>query len=122
MANIVFDVDNKTYTATLYENIHDHKRTCFCILKSKNPIKVFSGICVKNPNDGIKYDENFGFHLAFKRALFYQYVIEKISNELISEKKTTAKGLIHDWRGYFQRFRIPFGKALHQWYVPISEQ
>lgn len=121
MPDIIFTVDDKDYIAHLrsgYITSHGKdKKLCTCIITSDNPIRDYAGSAIKNPNDGMKYDENYGFHLAFKRALFYQYVIERSNNVLHGDCfNISMKKLLIDWDDYLKKFRIPFGKALHEWY------
>lgn len=125
MPDITFTVDNKDYIAHLSKNhitVHGKdKKICTCIITSDNPMRAFSGVCVKNPNDDMKFDENYGFHLAFKRALFYQYVIEQLNNDLERKKSMKLCALSTQWFDYSKKFRVPFGIALHEYYEEDCE-
>lgn len=120
MPKIIFEVDDTVYTALLSKGHLSmdgrDKLTCECIITTSHPTHSYAGVCVKNPNDGMKYDEQYGFRLAFKRALFFQYVIEQLNKDKDRAKSMRLNELANQWFDYWQKFRVPFGKALHEWY------
>lgn len=114
--DIAFEVDGKEYHAHLNRgyisfNGRDRRYT-ECILTTNNPIEIYSGITYKNPNDGMEYDENYGYRLAFKRALFQMFSIRQL-------KKGGRCIYIYGWETFMHKFRVPFGKALHNWIAEI---
>lgn len=117
--DIEFEVNGKTYHAHLmrtYMTMYGRdRRVTQCVLTAEAPMQIFSGICVKNPKDGMDYDENYGYRLAFKRALFQMYVTNKMIDSLSERKSPDLNTIVKDWKKYMHEFRIPFGIALHNY-------
>lgn len=120
MIDIKFKVDEKEYCAHLSSGYvmleNKQRRSCTCTLTTGDPIRVFSGVAIKNPNDNMKYDENQGFHLAFKRAIFQMFLITEIVAKIEITKVRLQRSVVKSWVAYWHKYRVPFGKALHSWY------
>lgn len=120
MPDIKFSVEDVDYVAHLSKgyvtmNGRDRK-TCSCTISMNNPIRVFSGIAIKNPNDDMKYDENCGYHLAFKRAIFQYFLVCNIVKDVAISKEKMKRSVVKEWIPFWHKLRVPFGKALHEWY------
>lgn len=114
MPVIKFEVNNVEYCAHLSKshitiNGKD-RRTCECTVSLMNPIRIFSGTAIKHPNDCMKFDKLYGYHLAFKRALFSMYIVQQFHKD-----GAPRHSILLGWNDFWQSFRIPFGKALHEW-------
>lgn len=124
MSDIKFTVDKVDYVAHLstgYITINGKDRkTCNCIISMINPIRTFSGVAIKNPNDDMKFEENCGYHLAFKRAIFQTFLVVEVIKNISVTKRGLQDSVVNGWVTYWHKFRVPFGKALHEWYLEDS--
>lgn len=113
MPNVFFSVDNLDYKvklSTSWITIEGKDRkTCECVILCMNPIRAFAGVSIKHPNDGMKFDAHTGYRIAFKRALLEMYIVQQFA-----KNGAPRHSILAGWSKFFERFRVPFGKALHE--------
>lgn len=121
MPTIKFNVDGKEYTAQLSRTYFPYngrdRISSTCVLITKEPMRVYSGITIKNPRDGMRDNLLYGFRLAFKRALFQMFIVETLKGGIRLDFKLAEKM----WDVWKEKYRIAFGKALHEYYREAEE-